>query len=245
MASGRVTFDFAGADVLVTGGTRGIGAAIAMGFANAGAHVTITGTRDRLSDYDSLSPKLSYHRCDLGEPDHIDSLVSVIPSMDVLINNAGIALKSPQSQTPDGFEYTIAVNLSSIYRLSHGLLPLLKLNRGCIVNIGSLYGNYANHSPGYSAAKAAVANLTKSLASMYAAEGVRVNNIAPGWTATDLTIGRQRDEAFSETVIAHTPIGRWGKPSDIVGSALFLASNQAAFITGVTLPVDGGFSTRW
>jgi NAD(P)-dependent dehydrogenase (short-subunit alcohol dehydrogenase family) len=118
----------------------------------------------------------------------------------------------------------------------------LKARQGCIVNTASMLSFFGSGlTPGYSASKGGVAQLTKSLAIAYAADGIRVNAVAPGWIATPLTQALQDDPARSAQIVGRTPMGRWGQPEDVADPVLFLASPAARFITGVVLPVDGGY----
>jgi len=238
------TFDYSGYAVLVTGGTRGIGRAIAGAFAGAGAEVTVTGTRAGAGDYDGDLSGLSYRRARMEDPESVDALIAAVPRVDVLVNNAGTVIRQPEGLTPEAFERTVAVNLNAVFRLSQGLREKLTVRPGCIVNIASMYSYFASpHAPGYGAGKAAIPQLTKSLAALYAPDGIRVNAIAPGWTETDLTAPIKADAERDRAVRARTPMGRWGKPHEIAAAALYLASDDiAGFVTGATIPVDGGYS---
>jgi 3-oxoacyl-[acyl-carrier protein] reductase len=241
---GRVRFDFSGAEILITGGSSGIGLATARAFARAGAAVTVTGTRRAASEYAEDLSAFTYRPCDLGDVAQIEALAGGTGKLDILVNNAGTAMRGPDPHDPDEFEAVIDVNLNAVYRLSRLLHPKLKARPGAIVNIGSLYAYYgAPNVPGYGASKAAIVELTMSLAALWAGDGIRVNNVAPGWTATRMTEKRRADAAMNQTVLQRTPLGRWGQPEDVADAALFLASDAARFITGVTLPVDGGFAT--
>ena len=134
------------------------------------------------------------------------------------------------------------INLNGTMRTCAAARPLLAASRGSIVNTASMLSFFGGGLvPGYAASKGGVAQLTKSLAIAYAAEGIRVNAVAPGWIATRLTGALQGDEGRSAAIVARTPLGRWGTPQDVAGAALFLASPWAAFVTGIVLPVDGGY----
>ena len=238
------TFDFSGYAVLVTGGTRGIGRAIAGAFAGAGAEVTVTGTRADAGAYGEDLSGLAYRQVRMEDAASVDALAAAIPRVDVLVNNAGTVIRQPEGLTPDAFEKTVAVNLNAVFRLCQGLREKLAARPGCIVNIASMYSYFASpHAPGYGAGKAAIPQLTKSLAALYAGDGIRVNAIAPGWTETDLTAPIQADAERDRVIRARTPMGRWGKPHEIAAAALYLASDDiAGFVTGATIPVDGGYS---
>lgn len=141
------------------------------------------------------------------------------------------------------FAAVLDVNLTGTMRMCQACYPRLKETRGCILNIASMLSIFGSgRVPAYSSSKGGVVQLTKSLAIAWASDGVRVNALAPGWIATNLTAPLVESAAFRETIIARTPLGRWGDPSDVAPAAVFLCSSQASFITGTVLTVDGGYS---
>lgn len=238
-----ITLNFTGQAVLVTGGSNGIGHAIARAFADAGAAVTITGTRAAASDYATDLSGLSYRQLRVEDAAMIDRFIADCDALDVLVNNAGNAVRGDEGQSPEGFELNMDINLNSVFRLCQGLRGRLALRPGSVVNIASMTSYISSpRVPGYGASKAAVLQLTKTLAELYAPDGIRVNAIAPGWIETNLTAAPRTMDGFSETIIARTPLRRWGRPQELAGTALYLASDQlAGFVTGVTIPVDGGY----
>jgi NAD(P)-dependent dehydrogenase (short-subunit alcohol dehydrogenase family) len=237
--------DFSGWAVLVTGGSNGIGHAIARSFLEAGAVVSITGTRPAAADYEADLSAFRYRQVLMEDSPSVDSIIASTDRVDVLVNNAGTAVGPPEALTPEGFEKNVAINLNAVFRLCQGLHGHLKSRPGSIINIASMYSYFGSKGvPGYGASKAAIVQLTRTLAALYAADGIRVNAIAPGWIETGLTAGSQADEQTSRSIVARTPLGRWGKPGEIAGTALYLASRDlAGFVTGATIPVDGGYST--
>jgi len=239
-----VSFDFTGKAVLVTGGTSGIGLAIADGFRRAGADVTVSGSKASAGDYPDDLSGFAYRGADLRDAAAADALAASFDRLDVLVNNAGMTYRAAEALVPENFETVIDVNLNAVYRLCQRLRPLLAADRGSIVNIASMTSYFGSpRVPGYGASKAAVLQLTKSLAALYAGDGIRVNAIAPGWIETKLTVPVREDEAINRPIMERTPMGRWGQPEEMAGTALFLASGDAAgFVTGVTIPVDGGYS---
>ncbi|MEM7190578.1 MAG: SDR family oxidoreductase [Pseudomonadota bacterium] len=238
-----ITLDFTGQQVLVTGGSNGIGQAIARGFADAGADVAITGTRADASDYDTDLSGLSYRQLLVQDAAMIDAFIADTGSLDVLVNNAGNTVRGAEGQTPEGFEYNIDINLNSVFRLCQGFRDRLAKRPGSIVNIASMTSYIASpRVPGYGASKAAVLQLTQTLGELYAPDGIRVNAIAPGWIETNLTQAVRNMDGFTDKIIDRTPMSRWGKPEEMAGTALYLASPElAGFVTGVTIPVDGGY----
>jgi NAD(P)-dependent dehydrogenase (short-subunit alcohol dehydrogenase family) len=234
---------FAGRHALVTGGTSGIGAAIAAALAACGAHVTVTGRQDA-SVTQFNSQRLANENAvqlDVTDNGAIKALIAGFERLDIVVNSAGLVLRQREYE-PDAFAQVVDVNLNGSMRVAEAARPLLAKQGGSIVNIASMLSFFGGaHAPAYSASKGGVVQLTKSLAIRYAREGIRVNAIAPGWIVTKLTQAVLDDKARNESIIRRTPMGRWGKPDDIGGAAVFLCSPAAAFITGVTLPVDGGY----
>jgi 3-oxoacyl-[acyl-carrier protein] reductase len=245
-----LTFDFADAHVLVTGGTSGIGHAIANAFRDAGAQVTITGTRPSVVDYDVALDGFTYHQCRMTSPAEIEAVAGGLDRLDVLVNNAGQNLPGGKGEyDPDVFEETVAINLFGAFRLATAakhLLKASKLDGGAnVVNLASMSSFFAVEIvPGYGAAKAGVVQMTKTLAVAWAKHGVRVNAVAPGLVETAMTEPMLPFESITAPVLARTPIGRFAQPSEIAPTVLFLASPAAGYITGQTLAVDGGYSIQ-
>lgn len=234
------TFDFRGKSVLVIGASLGgIGSAIAEAFKACGASVAITGVEDAPAE--SLRDRFPYARLDVTDDKAVEALAAMTPNLDVLVNCAGA---SGRGQNADValFQRILDLNLTGTYRACLAFMPKLSAGRGCIVNIGSMYGHLGSPKVvGYGAGKAGIHQLTKSLAILWAEQGIRVNAIAPGFIATPGTAVGRADPAHYAAVMSRTPMKRWGESEDIAGPAVFLASDAASFITGVTLEVDGGY----
>lgn len=240
----RAIFDYTGKTVLISGGSSGIGLAIAKAFRAAGADVWITGRQASETDYSADLADLTYRQLDMEDADAMTSLISDLPALDVLVNSAGNTIRNEAAYQPDNFEKVIAINLNGTFRLSMAALPLLKAGPGNVINIASMTSYFgAPGSPGYGASKAGILELTQSLGVAWAPFGVRVNGIAPGWIETKLT-EYWREEERDRQILERTPMARWGRPEDMAGAALFLASDAAGFITGITLPVDGGYTAK-
>ena len=243
-------FEFANRHVLISGGTSGIGRAIALAFHAAGATVTVTGLLPAevagFGDAHSgpaAAPDITAVQLDVQDPAAITRLADGTPNLDVLVNCAGMILRGGAEFDPVRFQQVVDVNLHGTMRLCTAFRPHLASSRGCIVNIASMLSFFGSgFAPAYSASKGAIAQLTKSLAIAWAEQGIRVNAVAPGWIVTPLTQPLVDSPDRSQTIIDRTPLKRWGEPADVAGAVQFLCSPAAAFITGVILPVDGGYS---
>ena len=235
---------FAGRQVLVVGGSSGIGAGIAAAFLRHGAAVRVTGSLPDDVAAARADPQLQGADCaqlDVRADAAVRACVAGLPRLDVLVNCAGVIRRGAELD-PAVFAEVIDINLTGTLRTCAAAREPLRTSRGCIINTASMLSFFGGGLvPGYAASKGGVAQLTKSLALAYADDGIRVNAIAPGWIATRLTGALQADPARSDPIVARTPLKRWGQPDDVAGPALFLASPAAAFVTGVILPVDGGY----
>ncbi len=251
MSGQRVQFDFSGTRVLVTGGSNGIGLAIARAFVEAGAAVTITGTRAAAAHYDHDLAAFAYRQLDVRDGDAIDAVAGSLGSLDALVNNAGAnfaGVRDARTEwTPEVFEDSVRINLFGAFRLSLACRPLLHASRfeggASVLNMASMSSFFAvPFVPGYGAAKAGIVQMTKNLAAAWAGDGIRVNAVAPGQIATEMTAPVTRMPELEKSLIERAPLRRWGTPEDVAPAFLFLASPAARFITGQTLCVDGGWS---
>ena len=243
----HVAFDFADATVLVTGGTSGIGHAIATTFADAGARVIVTGRNPAATDYDTALDRFVYHPLEITDAASVDALVASLDRLDVLVNNAGANFPGGRDEwEPDAFAAAVAVNLTGPMRLTVGCHDLLARSDleggGSVIGIVSMSAYRAVPIvPGYGSAKAGVVTLTHNLAKRWAVDGIRVNAVAPGVIETPMTAPMLDYPALLEPELAHTPMGRLGTPAEVAGAVAFLASSAAGYVTGHVLAVDGGY----
>jgi 2-dehydro-3-deoxy-D-gluconate 5-dehydrogenase len=248
-------FQLNGKNALVTGSSRGLGAAIALALAEAGANVGCHGksSQDAISGrICRLGKKSFYFSGDIADPathsSLIEKTIAEFGSIDILVNNAGTIRRAPAATFPqDYWNELIAVNLTAVFRLSQlaGQNMLDRGGTGKILNIASLLSFQGGiNVPAYAAAKGGVAQLTKALANEWAAKGINVNAIAPGYMATDNTEALRNDPDRSRQILERIPAGRWGEPGDVAGAALFLCSSASDYIHGHVMLVDGGWMGR-
>ncbi|MGP9845567.1 SDR family oxidoreductase [Brachybacterium sp. 107] len=242
---GTFDVDLSGATAVVTGSTRGIGRAITQRLLDSGANVI--GLQRGAG---SLGPGHSCVGVDLSDPAARAQAVAEVLAeheVDILVNNAGINLRHSVEDFPlDEFSQVMRVNLDAVVQLTQAFGgPMLERGSGRIVNIASMLSFFGGvQASAYAASKGAVAQFTKSVANEWAGRGVAVNAIAPGYIATELNVVLREDAVRNDEIVSRIPAGRWGRADDIAGTALFLASEGAAYVHGAVLPVDGGYLAR-
>lgn len=255
MHDGSISGLLAGDVAVVTGAAQGIGAAIARGLATSGASVIVVdryaeGACATANAIKAVGGHAEGYGLDVADRAACFAFATtareVFGDVAVLINNAGITRRT----APDDPEFLnhldaqIAVNLNGTANMTIALLPQLRRTKGRVVNVGSIASFVAyRNSASYAATKGAVIQLTKPLAADLAADGVRVNGIAPGVIATPMTEGTRANPEVMARFLNHTPMGRVGEPEELVGPTLFLASRMSSYVTGVMLPVEGGYLT--
>jgi len=255
MTADKSLFDLSGRVAAVTGGNRGIGHGIALGLARAGASVAVLARNEEnnrlvLAELQGIGRPALVARLDVTDraalAPAIEQVERDLGGIDILVNNAGIANLTGGilNESADIWDNTIETHLNATFLLSQ-LVARSMVRRGSggkIINLASMYSIFGSGIvPSYSAAKGGIVQLTKSMAIELAAHNIQVNAIAPGWIETDMT-APVRASPMYDAILARTPAGRFGQSDELIGAAVFLASLGADFITGVTLPVDGGYS---
>lgn len=244
----HVAFDFTGTAVLVTGGTSGIGHAVATAFTDAGATVTITGTRPGPADYPDVAlDRFAYRSLDTRDTAAVDALAADFPTLDVLVNNAGANFAGGLDEwDPDGFSAALDLNVEGAMRLTSRLRAALAASElpggASVVNIVSMTAfRSTTIVPGYSAAKAALLAITRNFAVHWVDDGIRVNAVAPGLIATRMTAPMNDWPEMLDYELGKAAMKRMGTPTEIAAAVLFLSSSASSFTTGTALAVDGGY----
>jgi 2-deoxy-D-gluconate 3-dehydrogenase len=245
-------FDLTGKVAIVTGGNKGLGAGIALALAEAGADIAVVSTRtETVEAVKALGRKAIHIAADLTSIEPVERIVSTTLSelggLDILVNNAGMIRRADSVDfTEADWDAVIDLNLKSAFFLAQACgRHMIAQGGGKIINIASMLSFQGGiRVPSYTASKSGIAGITKLLANEWAARGVNVNAIAPGYMATDNTAALQADKARNKSILERIPAGRWGNPSDMAGAAVFLASAASDYVNGITLPVDGGWLAR-
>ncbi|MFM8349534.1 MAG: SDR family NAD(P)-dependent oxidoreductase [Actinomycetales bacterium] len=245
-------FDLSGRVALVTGAGSGIGRAIALGLAQAGAAVAVTYRTDAtttIGELQGIGCRTAAYHCDMASLDDsagqllVEQVLSDFGRLDILVNNAGQITVAPAAElSAEQWNREIQVNLTATFVLSQAALSALSVQGGSIINIGSLLSLQGSSMvAAYTAAKSGLAGLTRALALEWAPLGIRVNALAPGYVRTAMAGRLLEDAELRAPIDARIPLGRWADPEDIAGPVTFLASDAARYVTGVVLPVDGGW----
>ena len=251
------TFDLTGKVALVTGCKRGIGKAMALALAEAGADVIGVSANLALQDSEveteikALGRKFTAYQCDFGNREALKAFIEKVksenPVIDILVNNAGTILRQPAAEHSDEFwDEVIAVNQTAPFMLTREIgRRMLENGSGKVIFTASLLSFQGGITvPGYAASKGAIAQLTKAFSNEWAAKGVNVNAIAPGYISTDNTTALRADENRSRSILERIPANRWGNPEDFKGAVVFLSSKAADYVHGTVLTVDGGWMGR-
>lgn len=224
---------------VITGGGTGIGLATGVRLAAEGFRVIAGG----LDCEDSLPEGIEFLRTDVSKTEELEALMALADgSIDVLVNCAGV-LRHEKEWQPDEFRFVMDINVAASLAASNAALSALEANGGSIVNFASMWSFFGSPgAPAYAASKGAIVSLTRSMAVAWGKKGVRVNAVAPGWVETRMTERARSDPDRAPNITARIPLGRWAQPADIANVVSFLVSKDAAYVHGVILPVDGGYS---
>jgi NAD(P)-dependent dehydrogenase (short-subunit alcohol dehydrogenase family) len=247
-------FSLAGRVALVTGGNRGLGRGIALALAEAGADIAIAARNPETAaatcaEIEALGRRATFAACDMRDRSDIDAAVEhavgALGRLDILVNNAGMGIRGPAAEIRDeDWDEVLETNLRAVLQCSRAAYPHLRTSgHGRIINLASMWSYFGTPTvASYAASKGGVVQLTKSLAVSWAPDGIRVNAIAPGFIHSDLTAPLAQDPQRHAQIVGRTPLGRFGEPEDLAGAVIFLASDASEFVTGQTLPIDGGYS---
>jgi NAD(P)-dependent dehydrogenase (short-subunit alcohol dehydrogenase family) len=243
-----MTFGLQGKHAVVIGGTSGIGRATTAALLKAGCTVHATGVAASELESCAADPVVSQARMsvlNITDSDAVDTFFAGLDRLDIMVNAAGVGGRGPENEFSEkGFAFSMDVNLTGTMRVCLAAQPLLARQGGSIVTICSMMSFFGSPTaPAYSASKGGVMQLTKSLAVAWGKDGIRVNGVAPGWIDTPMTKPLQADAERNAKVLSRSPMGRWGKPEEIADGILFLCSPSASFISGIILPIDGGYLT--
>ena len=255
MVNAKDLFDLKGKIAVVTGSGTGLGKAMAIALAQAGADILLVGHKTPLDEIQEeiqkLGKKVSTIMVDLGDKTApkqvIEKAVKEFGGLDILVNNAGIIRRSPASEySLEDWETVMRINATSVFLLcKEAYKVFVKRGGGKIINIASMLSFQGGILvPAYSASKGAVAQLTKALANEWASKNICVNAIAPGYMETDNTKPLREDPVRSKAILERIPAGRWGKPGDLAGAVVFLASRASDYVHGAIINVDGGWLAR-
>lgn len=247
-------FDIKGKNAIVTGASQGLGLGVAEGFAQAGANLILLSRHmpeEVLTRLRGYGVRVTYYPFDLSQPEKIPALVEEILAkegrIDILVNNAGTQRRNDCVDfTDEDWDFVCTVNAKSVFIMCREVgRHMVRNGGGKIINFASLLSFQGGFRvPAYAASKGAVMQFTKSMSNEWAKYGVNVNCIAPGYFETDMNTALINDPVRSEQISVRIPAGRWGKPEDLVGTAIFLASSASDYVNGITIPVDGGWLGR-
>ena len=250
-------FDLTGQVVVITGASSGLGRQMAHGFAEHGADLVIMARRfEKLEELakelkEKYSTKVFCVKCDVTDSDMIDAAAAKVETemgkVDVLVNCAGSSSPAGVLEaTNESWNFTVATDLSSVFYVTRAFGNIMKKNNyGRIINIASMLSFQGGiRVPSYTASKSAVMGLTKALANEWASLNINVNAIAPGYMATNNTTALRHDSDRNDAILCRIPAGRWGTSNDLMGAAVFLASDASSYVNGFTLAVDGGWLAR-
>lgn len=247
-------FDLTGKIALITGGSTGLGKGIALGLAGAGANIAVAGVSvasETGAKVAALGREFIDIRADLStiEPIErvIDAVIEKYGRIDILVNNSGLIRRADATEfTEKDWDDVMNVNVKSAFFMAQAAgKKMIAQGSGKIINIASMLSFQGGiRVPSYTASKSAIAGITKLLANEWAAKGLNINAIAPGYMATDNTAPLRADDARSADILARIPAARWGLPSDMAGAAVFLASRASDYLNGAIIPVDGGWLAR-